>query len=115
MVGPLTTQTTFSLSCTGSRGTALNMVTISVNGTMSLNWVAPTENADGSQLTDLNGYRVYYGQSPRNYTNNTDVDDPSATSASIALPPGDYYVAMTALDREGNESAYSNEVVKTVF
>lgn len=113
-VGPLNAQTTFSLSCTGSGGTALDMVAISVNGTMSLNWVAPTENVDGSSLTDLAGYRVYYGQNSRNYTEMVEVTDRNATSTSVTLPSGDYYVAMTALDAEGNESAYSNEVLKTV-
>ncbi len=112
--GSLDRQTTFSLSCTGAGGSALAMVSVSVQGTVTLSWVAPTENVDGSPLTDLAGYRVYYGTSPRNYTNMRDVANPSATSASFSLPSGDYRVAMTALDGQGNESAYSNEVVKTV-
>jgi hypothetical protein len=81
---------------------------------MSLNWVAPTENVDGSPLTDLAGYRVYYGTSSRSYANSVPVSSPGASSVSITAPSGDYYVAMTALDAEGNESAYSNEVLKTV-
>jgi hypothetical protein len=31
----------------------------------------------------------------------------------MALPTGEYFFAMTAVDGEGNESAYSNEVIKT--
>jgi fibronectin type 3 domain-containing protein len=90
------------------------MVSISVNGSMSLSWVAPSENVDGSPLTDLAGYRVYYGDSSRDYTDMTDVNSPTSTATAIVLPSGDYYVAMTALDQQGNESTYSNEVMKTV-
>lgn len=114
-VGPINAQTTFSLSCSGAGGTSLDMVAIRVNGSMNLNWVAPTENVDGTPLTDLAGYRVYYGTSSRNYGAPVVLDDPTATSVEITAPSGDYYVAMTALDAEGNESAYSNEVLKTVL
>ena len=77
-----------------------------------LGWVAPTENVDGTPLTDLAGYRIYYGDSSRDYSDMADVVDPVVTTHSITLISGSYYVAMTALDADGNESAYSNEVVK---
>ncbi|MGE0623707.1 MAG: hypothetical protein AB7I04_04555 [Pseudomonadales bacterium] len=112
--GSIARQTTFSLSCSGAGGSALAMVSISVRGTVTLNWVAPTENVDGTPLTDLAGYRVYYGTASRSYTNMRDVTGRTATSTSFTLPSGDYHVAMTALDGEGNESAYSNEVLKSV-
>jgi hypothetical protein len=76
--------------------------------------VAPTENVDGTPLTDLAGYRVYYGTSSRGYGNPVAVANPTQSSVEIPAPSGNYYVAMTALDAEGNESAYSNEVLKTV-
>jgi len=114
-VGPVSQQTTFSLSCSGDGGSALAMVSVSVRGTVTLSWVAPTENVDGSALTDLAGYRVYYGTGSRSYTTMRDVPGASTTSTSLTLSSGDYYVAMTALDGEGNESAYSNEVIKTVL
>ncbi|MEZ5559896.1 MAG: fibronectin type III domain-containing protein [Pseudomonadales bacterium] len=81
---------------------------------MTLAWQAPTENVDGSPLTDLAGYRVYYGEQSRAYTDTVDVSDNAATSTSLTLVSGSYYFAMTALDSVGNESAYSNEVVKVV-
>jgi len=91
------------------------MVSVSVRGSVTLSWVAPTENVDGTALTDLAGYRVYYGTGSRSYTTMRDVPGASTTSTSLTLSSGDYYVAMTALDGEGNESAYSNEVIKTVL
>ena len=114
-VGPLDRQTTFSLSGSGGGGSTLAMVSVSVRGAMSVNWVAPTENANGTPLTDLAGYRIYYGDSSRAYAEMREVASPSATSATLTLPSGDYYVAMTALDGQGNESTYSNEVLKTVL
>ena len=112
-VGPLTSGTTFSLSCTGSGGSALQMISVAVVGPVSLAWVAPDQNVDGSPLTDLAGYRIYYGDSSRAYSEMVELASPSATSHTLNLASGDYYVAMTALDAEGNESGYSNEVVKT--
>ena len=38
----------------------------------------------------------------------------AANSHTLELPSGDYYLAMTAIDAQGNESAYSNEIVRTV-
>ena len=32
-------------------------------GTATLSWTAPTQNTDDSALTDLAGFRVYYGSS----------------------------------------------------
>ena len=112
-VGPLTAGTTFSLNCTGPGGSALQMISVGVTGPVQLSWVAPQENVDGSALTDLVGYRIYYGPSSRNYSEMVDLSNPTATGHTLTLASGDYYVAMTALDAEGNESAYSNEVVKT--
>src|ERR1700693_3523611 len=32
-------------------------------GTATLTWTAPTTNVDGTPLTDLTGYRIYFSQS----------------------------------------------------
>ena len=34
--------------------------------------VAPSINEDGTPLTDLAGYKIYYGTASGNYTNNVD-------------------------------------------
>jgi len=87
----------------------------------TINWQAPTQNVDGSPLTDLAGYLVYFGPGPRTYSGNVAIDDPNATTATVQfaadwLQPGDneIYIAMTAIDGAGNESAYSNEIRRTV-
>lgn len=78
--------------------------------------VAPTENVDGSPLTDLAGYRTYAGAASRTYSDMTEMMDPLACGAPIDLNLGEgsWFIAMTALDEQGNESAYSNEIIKGV-
>ena len=93
--------------------------------TVCVDFQPPTENTDGSPLTDLAGYKIYYGFAARAYGAPIDLPDPTATSFTgtadgvFVIPnPGPnggvvpVYVAMTALDSSGNESAYSNEVLK---
>lgn len=113
LVGPINAESTFSLTCTGPGGNVVEMLTVSAISPVTLGWVAPTENVDGTTLTDLAGFRIYYGTASRAYTDMVEVTSPSATSHTLNLPSGDYHVAMTAMDAEGNESAYSNEVLKS--
>ena len=81
----------------------------------TLSWNPPTTNVDGTNLTDLAGYKIYYGTTSGEYKEVLDVNDPKATEYTIAtLPPGTYYFVATAYDVIGNESSYSNEVSKTI-
>jgi Divergent InlB B-repeat domain/Fibronectin type III domain len=73
-------------------------------------WDAPTENADGTTLSDLEGYRVYYGTSSRNYSQSIDVRNVTAYIISDLVSEVTYYFAVTAYDTSGNESDFSNEV-----
>ena len=84
-------------------------------GSMSLSWTAPTQNTDGSVLTDLAGYKLYYGKSAGRYNKSIRIDNPSVTSYLIDnLLPGTYYVVATSFNALGIESAFSNEAIKTV-
>ncbi len=113
--GAINQDQTYQLTCTGSgSASAMAMTTVTVR-TASLTWDAPTQNVDGSPLTDPAGYRVYWGNAPRTYGVPAAVSDPSVTSHVIALSPDVYYFAVTALDVDGNESAFSNEVSKAIF
>lgn len=112
-VGPIDASTTFTLSCSNAAENAVAMVTVDVSGSFSVSWAAPTENVDGTPLDDLGGYRVYYGDSSGSYIGSQVVEDSLATTTDVTLAAGQYYVAMTAIDVDGNESDYSNEVLKT--
>jgi len=105
--------TTYQLSCDGPSGSAIGLVTVQVlDGT--LRWQAPTENVDGSPLTDLAGFNVYWGSSSRNYTGSHPITSAAVTEWEATVAAGSYYFAVTALDSEDNESAYSNEVLKAI-
>lgn len=80
-----------------------------------LSWTPPTQNTDGSPLTDLGGYTIYYGPSAGNYLSQQDVPDETATGATVTdLTEGTWYFAVTAYDTSANESALSNEASDTV-
>jgi hypothetical protein len=95
-------------SCGGGGGGS-----ISPSNSVTLTWDAPTTNADGTPLTDLAGYKVYYGTSSGNYTMAMDVGNVK-TYKYEGLQSGTYYFAATTYDTSGNESDYSNEVIKTI-
>jgi hypothetical protein len=75
-----------------------------------LQWDSPATNEDGTPLTDLGGFRVYYGSTSGVYDFSLDVGN--STQADMPNLPGGsvYYFAVTAYDISGNESAFSEEV-----
>ncbi|MDH3545876.1 MAG: fibronectin type III domain-containing protein [Gammaproteobacteria bacterium] len=84
-------------------------------GSMTLSWTAPTENTDGTPLTDLAGFNIYYGQSQGSYPNRIRIDNPSIDTYVVGnLLPNTYYAVATSFNTAGIESAYSNVAVKTV-
>ena len=90
-------------------------VSQTASGSMTLSWSAPTLNTDGSTLTDLAGYNLYYGTSPGNYPNQVPIDNPSVSTFVVEnLLPDTYYVVATSFNASGVESSYSNEAVKSV-
>ena len=56
-------------------------VTQVTNGTATISWIPPTQNTDGSALTDLAGYRIYYGTSPSSLNQNVELSNPGLTSS----------------------------------
>ena len=79
----------------------------------TLTWTAPATNTDGTALTDLAGYNVYYGTSAGNYTNKINAGNVTTYTVSN-LAAGTYYFAVTAYSSTGQESAYSNMGSKTI-
>jgi hypothetical protein len=84
------------------------------HGSALVSWNAPTVKADGSVLTDLAGYHVYYGADPGNLTR-ADVEGASnLTYTASNLAPGIYYFTVTAYNSAGLESAQP-AVISTVI
>jgi hypothetical protein len=80
---------------------------------MTLVWDPPTTNADGTPLTDLAGYKIYYGLASGSYATIIPVGNVLTYTVRNLLANVIYYFVATALDTSGNESAYSNEVSKS--
>lgn len=111
-IGPGTA--TISATSNAISGSTPITVTAAGSGTIALAWDPATAYSDGSSITDLTGYRVYYGTAPGSYSSSIDVGN--VTSYTIAkLSPGVYYVVVTVRNLSGAESSYSNEVSKTIF
>lgn len=77
-------------------------------GSLSVTWLANAE-------PDLQGYRVYFGTAPGSYAQvrGAGLNAGATTEFTVAgLQAGTtYYVAVTAYDTSGNESAFSSELV----
>ena len=81
---------------------------------LTLSWDAPTQNADGTPLLDLRGYRIYYGTTPQ-VRNTVEVDNPGLTTYVIDnLRAGTYYFAVTSYNRAGVDSLLSSEISATI-
>jgi hypothetical protein len=78
---------------------------------VTLTWSSPTSNTDGSALTDLAGYTVYYGTNSRAYQWSLSL--PGATADSVViegLASGTWYFSIKSRNTLGLESDYSGEV-----
>jgi hypothetical protein len=113
-VGPLNSDETYELTCSGPQGSALAMTTVTIRF-VHVAWAAPTTNTDGSPLVDLAGFRLRWGPASRRYDHSADVTDPSATSFDTPLDPGTWYFVISAINSADVESMPSNEASKTVF
>ena len=83
------------------------------NLSVTLSWTPPTENTDGSAITDLVGYKVYYGLSAGDYANVIYVDSPGIASYVVeSLTPNLYYFVVTAVNSRSGESGFSNVASK---
>jgi len=84
-------------------------------GSATLSWTAPTQNTDGSPLTNLAGFRIYYGNSPSMLNNTIDVNNPTVTSYEVTgLSSGTWYFALRAYTTSNVESTLSNTASKTI-
>lgn len=105
----LTDDATLTLNCAG---------TIEGSGQITsadLSWTPPTQNTDGSALTDLAGYRVFYGASPSVLVQTIQLDNPGLVAYTVEnLTPGTWYFAIRAFNEDGIESALSNVASKTI-
>jgi hypothetical protein len=92
----------------------LNVIAVA-SGSATLSWLPPTQNTDGSPLSDLAGYRIRFGTQSGDYANSVEVDNPGlATYVVDQLTPATWFFVVTALNDDGIESSFSNPASKSV-
>ena len=90
-------------------------VVSAVAGSATVLWTPPTQNQDGSALTNLAGFRIYYGKGPNALTQMTSLAGPALNSHEFNnLASGTWYFAVAAYTGEGVESELSDVVSKTI-
>lgn len=79
---------------------------------VTLSWDPPTENTDGSALTDLGGYRIYYSRDPDDLHRMIKVSPGVTTAVVENLADGTWHFTMTAVNSEDIEGPRSARVSK---
>jgi hypothetical protein len=84
-------------------------------GSATLSWVAPTTNTDGSPLTSLAGYTIYYGTNASALNQSVQITNPATVSYVFSsLSAGTWYFSIAADSNSGTESALTGAVSKTI-
>jgi hypothetical protein len=84
-------------------------------GTATLIWTRVTKNSDGTNLTDLAGYQIWYGKSPKALNNVVTLSNPNLTTYQVTnLSPGTWYFAVAAYRSNGKQGWRSAVASKTV-
>lgn len=110
-----TTATTPDTGSQPSTGATQTGVAQGTAGTVTLNWQPPTQNSDGSPITGLAGYNIYYGTASQSYSQSIKLTNPGLTTYVVEnLPAGTYYFSIAAYDATGAQSSFSPEVAAAV-
>lgn len=84
-------------------------------GSATLSWTPPTQNTDGSTLTDLAGYRIHYGLSTGNMSQTIQISSAGITNYVISnLSPATWYFSVKAYTSKNVESDFSAVVNKVI-
>ena len=118
------TGTTLGIAITASEGSAsaslpafsITVTNVASNsGVATVAWAAPVQNTNGTPLTNLAGYRIYYGTNSASLNQTVAVTDPTQLSYVISgLTSGTWYFAVASYTTSGEESAPSAPVSKTI-
>src|SRR3984893_18031007 len=108
--------TTSSPSSYANNSAQSSLLQTPSTGSATLSWTPPSENSDGSALTDLGGFKIYYGGELTQLTNTITLTNPGLLTYVVAeLPIGTtYYFAVTAVTTTGVESTRSDIVSTTI-
>jgi len=75
---------------------------------VTVSWTSPTLNTNGTAVTDLAGYHIYYGPTSTQLNQVVDVAGADVTTFVLSkMAPGTWYFAVAAYNSEKVESALS--------
>jgi hypothetical protein len=98
-----------------STTTAPPTSTTTSSSVVTLGWVAPTQNSNGTPITDLAGYKIHYGTASQDYTQVVSITNPSLSRYVLdSLPSGTYYFAISSYNSQGLESPLSGEITASL-
>jgi hypothetical protein len=106
--------TTLARGSSSSGGSSSSSGTTTGAKTATLSWSAPTDNTDGSALTNLQSYNIYYGTSSSAMTNKIAVSVGLSNYVIQNMNSGTWYFAMTSVNSSGVESPLSGTVQVTL-
>lgn len=90
-------------------------VTDTANGSATVSWTIPTANSDGSALTNLSGFRIYYGTAADSLTEMIQVANPGTSTYVIPnLTAATWYFGVKAYTSANVESTVSNIASKII-
>ena len=84
------------------------------NAGYTVTWTAPTENTDGSPLTDLAGYKLWCLKAANNYGTPAILPPTDTEYVKDWAGPGDWKCKMRAFNDSGQDSADSTEIFFTI-
>jgi hypothetical protein len=85
------------------------------SGTATLSWSPPTTNTNGTPVTALTGYQIYYGTSEGAMVQSAAVSGATTTTYEVTgLAAGTWYFSVAAVAADGTESAPSAIGSKTL-
>jgi hypothetical protein len=94
---------------------AITVSQAATTGSATLSWTPPTQNSDGTTLTNLAGYRINYGTSSANLSQTVQIANAGVASYTVTgLNSGTWYFAVKAYNTAGAESELSNVRSKTI-
>ena len=84
--------------------------------TVTLKWTAPSTRSDNTavSMSEISGYRLYYGNSATNTPYYVNISGGSATQYTLTLPSGSYYFRISAIDTQGYEGLRSAAAQKSI-
>jgi hypothetical protein len=107
VASPVASTSSSGSSSGGTSGSGSSGTTTTADN-VTLSWSAPTENTNGSALTNLAGYIIYYGTSASAMTQTIDVNTVGVLNYVVDnLSAGSWYFQIVAVNAAGEQSSPS--------